>query len=102
MGYICKDCEMDTTPCTGTRGCRHKGRWEHYMVLNKVWSRAGMKEGFLCIGCLETRIGRRLTPRDFTNAPINDPDDPWNTPRLASRLSGHHDGTVEEAHHATS
>lgn len=37
------------------------------------------------IGCLERRIGRRLTPRDFTCAPINDPNDPWDTPRLHSR-----------------
>jgi hypothetical protein len=61
-------------------------RWEHYMVHPKVWKKAGMDRGFLCIGCLERRLGRRLTAKDFTDAPINNPDDPWNTPRLRLRL----------------
>jgi hypothetical protein len=86
MSYLCKDCGVDTTPCTGKRGCRHKGRWEHYMVRDDVWRAAKMRNGFLCIGCLEKRIDRELTPKDFTSAPINDPDNPWNTSRLADRL----------------
>ena len=85
MSYICNDCGVDTTPCTGKRGCRHAGRWEHYMVKNKLWKDAGMLDGFLCIGCLEHRLGRQLTPKDFTNAPINDSGDPWDTPRLRER-----------------
>jgi hypothetical protein len=44
-----------------------------------------MKVGFLCIGCLEHRLGRRLTPRDFPSLPINRPH-PWKTTRLAARL----------------
>jgi hypothetical protein len=56
------------------------------MVHSEVWTLAGMKKGFLCIGCLEKRIGRELVPADFTDVPINDPDNPWNTPRLRSRL----------------
>jgi hypothetical protein len=86
MPYLCADCGIATTPCTGKRGCRHKGRWEHYMVLDAVWKKAGMRAGFLCIGCLEKRLGRMLTARDFTSAVINDPEDPWHTKRLASRL----------------
>ena len=43
--------------------------------------------GYLCTGCLEKRIGRQLSKRHFTAVPINDPLDPWNTPRLADRLS---------------
>ena len=31
--------------------------------------------GYLCIGCLERRLGRELTIDDLTLAPINDPDD---------------------------
>jgi hypothetical protein len=85
---LCQDCGVDTTPCTGQRGCRHRGRWEHYMVHNSLWRAAGMDIGALCIGCLEARIGRRLRPSDFTPARINDPGDPWNTPRLADRLRG--------------
>ena len=82
--YHCKDCGMDTMPCTGKRGCRRKGRSEYYMVRDKLWGTAGMKRGFLCVGCLERRVGRRLRAKDFTPAPINDPS-PWDTPRLAAR-----------------
>jgi len=46
-----------------------------------------MDSGFLCIGCLELRIGRRLTVADFKDVPVNDPHDPWQTPRLRSRLT---------------
>lgn len=88
LSYICTDCGVDTTPCTGKRGCRHAGRWEHYMVKDAIWTAANMKDGFLCIGCLESRIGRRLKTKDFTAAPINRPGDSWHTPRLAERLAG--------------
>jgi len=85
---ICVDCGIDTCPRTGKRGSRRKGRWEYYMVHNAVWAKAGMEPdgGHLCIGCLERRLGRMLRPRDFTDAPINDPDIPWRTKRLVSRL----------------
>lgn len=93
--HPCKDCGTATTPCTGKRGWRHAGRWEHYMVTAEVWAAAGMpppkirmqyeSDGdFLCIGCLEKRLGRILTPADFSNVPINEPS-PWDTPRLAAR-----------------
>jgi len=36
MSEICFDCGVDTSPCTGKRGCRHAGRWEYYMVRDKV------------------------------------------------------------------
>jgi hypothetical protein len=92
------DCGVDTTPCTGKRGCRHIGRWEHYMVHPEVWRAAGMQPptikqynetdgDFLCIGCLEARLGRTLTPDYFIAAPINNPDDSWKTPRLRDRLT---------------
>jgi hypothetical protein len=84
---ICVDCGIDTCPTTAKRGCRHKARWEYYMVHDVVWAKAGMDSdgGHLCIGCLEKRLGRMLRPRDFTGAPINNLDAPWDTERLASR-----------------
>jgi hypothetical protein len=93
MTNICVDCGTDAWPCTGRRGCRHIGKWEYYMVHNSVWKSAGMPvkkvgkhSGYLCIGCLETRLGRKLCGSDFTNTPVNDPTNPWKTPRLISRL----------------
>ncbi|ESZ68167.1 hypothetical protein X727_23085 [Mesorhizobium sp. L103C119B0] len=98
MTAICIDCGTDTTPCSGSRGCRHAGRWQWYMVTRSVWRAAGMPKdrvlgydetdgNFLCIPCLETRIGRDLQPADFPDLPVNEPS-PWNTPLLAARKVG--------------
>lgn len=37
---------------------------EDYYVHDDLWYKYGV-EGVLCIGCLETRMGRKLTPEDF-------------------------------------
>lgn len=73
--WDCVDCDTNTS-------------YEHYFAKNEVWiGEAGMSEtGMLCIGCLETRIGRRLTPDDFTDAHINNPKTHPMTERLLSRL----------------
>ena len=62
-GWHCVDCNFDTF-----------GGGEYYMVTATVWESAGMEYhgGALCIGCLERRIGRALTPSDFPKVyPIN-------------------------------
>ena len=46
---------------------------EYYMVAGEVRDAAGMDSGYLCIGCLEERLGWRLGPWDFTDATVNDP-----------------------------
>lgn len=67
---------------------------ERYMVHDEVWAAADMDEngGELCVPCLETRLGRQLTPDDFpTDIPMNFPDPyrafGWRTDRLAQRLA---------------
>ncbi|PSO30121.1 hypothetical protein C7G41_22750 [Bradyrhizobium sp. MOS002] len=47
---------------------------EVYIVREEVWKAAGLgpMDGCLCIGCLEQRIGRTLTSRDFPRKhPLN-------------------------------
>ena len=46
---------------------------EVYTVKPAVWKAAGMEpmDGCLCIGCLEQRLGRTLTARDFPSHPLN-------------------------------
>jgi len=55
------------------------------MVRDEVWAAASMKPngGFLCIGCLERRLRRRLRPGDFTDAAVNDPAVRASTSRYA-------------------
>jgi hypothetical protein len=81
MNSLCQDCGFNTTPCTGKRGCRHGGKWEWYMVRDAVWTEARAADGYLCIGCLERRLGRPLTSEDFSTAPVNNWS-PWDTDRL--------------------
>lgn len=80
----CADCGVD--------GLAPGGEW--YMVYDEVWQRAWpgsrgkiYSQEFLCIGCLEKRIGRTLTAFDFTDAPVNDPNDPYIPARLRDRLT---------------
>jgi hypothetical protein len=67
---------------------RFDDRTEVYMVKPKVWKASGMggMDGCLCIGCLEKRLGRILTPKDFLR------DHPFNsfpgTRRLRARRKG--------------
>lgn len=46
---------------------------EYYMVSDACWKRAGMKphNGFLCIGCLEERLGQKLKSFNFKECPLN-------------------------------
>lgn len=60
--FLCADCGKDT----GTMK-------EFYFINTALWlSVMQSKDGMLCIGCLEARLGRTLCKGDFTNASIND------------------------------
>ena len=78
--WLCLDCGVDTQEID-----------EYYMVDWPVWEEAtggiygGPPNGMLCIGCLETRLGRELTPDDFLPAPINQGFFPQSA-RLKKRL----------------
>ena len=102
MTTRCHDCRVETLPVD-------PGHYaEYYMVRDDVWQdaiMAGLLPGLaelgpppirmLCVGCLEARIGRRLTADDFIDAPIHSTDEQfahfawwWRSPRLQSRLGG--------------
>lgn len=60
--FDCMDCGTDTNESK-----------EYYTLLDQVWLEANPDDfGMLCIGCVETRLGRMLTRADFDlSAPIN-------------------------------
>lgn len=63
MKKPCLDCSKDTVKLK-----------EHFYVTKEVWNRVHSSErGFLCVECLETRLGRVLCKADFTDATINNP-----------------------------
>jgi hypothetical protein len=91
---ICCDCGTNTVPS----GKPKPGTHEQFIVNDNVWIAAGMTPGkvdknneligggILCVGCIENRLGRRLTVNDFK--PITLPlllSSPWITERLRSR-----------------
>jgi hypothetical protein len=56
----CLDCKEETS-------FRADKADEWYMVHDALWLQAHpAREGKLCIGCLEQRLGRRLKAEDFT------------------------------------
>ncbi|MBR1172982.1 hypothetical protein JQ617_03355 [Bradyrhizobium sp. KB893862 SZCCT0404] len=94
--WVCVDCNVNTAPGLWTREQIDRAfgldgsaairtathdkvdqyfddRSEVYMVTARVWAKAGMSSmgGCLCVGCLETRIGRTLRPRDFMKHELN-------------------------------
>lgn len=85
--FPCWDCRVNTCPLEGNR--------EYYEVSDEVWHEAygigvgysdnGVNGYFLCIGCLENRLGRKLVRLDFNNCWANNPS-PWLSERLNERL----------------
>lgn len=59
---LCHDCGVDIFETK-----------EYYMVSDACWKRSGMKRygGFLCIGCLEQRLGEKLKAINFRDCPLN-------------------------------
>ena len=75
--WMCLDCGKDT-------GRMH----EHYFVTLDLWLMAvGGITGMLCVGCLETRLGRQLVSSDFTGAHINNPKLYPMSDRLRNRIT---------------
>ena len=75
--FLCLDCKVDT----GKIG-------EHYFVDTDLWlSAVGSKVGMLCIGCLETRLQRKLTASDFPSISINSPRYEKKSQRLMERMN---------------
>lgn len=73
----CDDCGFDTLDPEGS---------EWYAVADAVWQPVAADATFLCVGCLEERLGRRLTPTDFSPFGIESPSP--ESRRLADRKAG--------------
>jgi hypothetical protein len=85
--FNCWDCTVNTLHTD-----------EYYMVDDELWKTATIyadndnycgTDVMLCIGCLENRIGGKLTADDFTDAPVNNGMFPQSA-RLLQRLATSH------------
>lgn len=72
--FKCLDCDQNTSVMD-----------EYYMVQFELWGSVTKGDGMLCIGCLETRLDRKLVAADFIDAPINQGSCPQSA-RLLDRL----------------
>ncbi len=68
--FLCSDC--DAVLMVRSRGLLAGSGYDldWYMVKDRVW-RTGQKKGrsrFLCVSCLEDRIGRKLSCEDFSRS----------------------------------
>jgi len=59
--WLCADCGKDTF-------IESK---DYYMVTTELWEKYGVGEKMLCIGCMEDRLGHKLTKEDITDCPVN-------------------------------
>lgn len=69
----------------GCAECGVNTREEYYMVHDYLWEEFG-REPFLCIGCLEDKLGRELWSGDFTHWPVNNVNQWEKSDRLIDRL----------------
>jgi hypothetical protein len=76
----CWDCKVETNHLSTSVA-------EWYMVWDWVWKLAGGDSvDFLCIGCLESRLGRELVPGDFSCVPLNSLSGYSRSLRLRTRM----------------
>jgi hypothetical protein len=73
MVFTCADCNaillVRPTGFGALFGGDYQPNW--YMVKDRVWQsgqRSGKECRFLCIECLERRVGRKLTAKDFSRS----------------------------------
>lgn len=75
--FLCLDCRVDTGKL-----------YEHYMLVESTWTKVhNSKFGMLCVGCVENRLGRKLTKVDFNSSFVNDPKLHRMSARLLERLT---------------
>jgi hypothetical protein len=85
----CADCCIELLPATP----HDVPDWQLYQVHDHVWAAAGMTPsgGWLCVDCLELRLGRPLAPDDLDDLPLNDLVADKDVPKLAElkQAAGH-------------
>ena len=75
--HWCCECLEEWEEDPRSKLCHHCGEPigdDYYMALDAVWAAADLPE-YKCeahLKCLAARLGRELTPEDFTDAPVND------------------------------
>jgi hypothetical protein len=75
--WRCLDCGVDTNALD-----------EYYLLHDDLWEQLHPdKDGNLCIGCVEQRLGRHLNASDFTDLPINNSELFTRSVRLRDRLA---------------
>ena len=84
--FKCIECDVNTLDVR-----------EYYMIQNDLWEQVNPnKNGMMCIGCVEEKLKRELTPEDFTNCPLNLFSPNKKSERLLKRLGYTNKGRFSE------
>lgn len=59
--WCCKDCGKDT----------YINNIDYYIVNHEIWEKFGVGSDMLCLNCIETRIGHKLTKKDLIDCFVN-------------------------------
>ena len=65
--HRCKDCKVDV----------FESPKNHYMITFYLWKQYGVGKGFLCMDCIEHRIGHKLKKEDLLDCPLNTELNPY-------------------------
>lgn len=77
--FICIECNINTSDIQ-----------EYYMIQDYLWKQVNPQiNGMLCIGCVETKLGRTLISTDFPSYPVNQIGVFLKSERLINRLTTH-------------
>jgi hypothetical protein len=96
----CADCDLQTLP-RDENGHPRNGECEYFRLPNLLWNSIAGDARFLCVGCAEQRLGRRLVWQDFlimgedvtpgnenvVGRPVWCDTSQFDSPRLAKRKS---------------
>lgn len=75
----CADCAICAVDCNEID--------EYYMVTNELWDEYGVEHGMLCVGCIESRMGRQLVKTDFMVGAGDNAPGQIRSARLTDRMS---------------
>lgn len=77
--FACLDCREDVSKIK-----------EYCMLVDSTWYLIhNSAKGMLCVGCIESRLGRRLIPDDFNESYLNRSRSFERSARLLDRMTNH-------------
>lgn len=83
--FSCNDCGVNVA-------CKFGGICEYsFMLKPETWQSLNLNKEILCVGCIEKRLGRKLTPNDFDTSAKVTSIASQQSQRLRNRIGNYRD-----------